>query len=75
MLASVSNVRSKVLAHHAMPVRRIRFVKELLDVFSIVLLSLIFVNGLINHSNYISLHVLTHFADNNLDVSFCHLII
>ena len=56
VLACVSYVARKVFADNAVPVRRVRLVEELLYVVRVVLLGLVFVDGLVDHADHVSFH-------------------
>ena len=71
--ARVRYVRREVLAHHAVPVGRIFFVKETLNVLGDLLLSVLLVHDLVNLLLEVALHFLTHLAHHPLYCSLrCH---
>lgn len=72
MFGLVGHVGGKMLANHAVPVRRILFIEEILDVFRNSLLSFVGIDGSVYLLFDILEHLVVHLCDDLLQVSFRH---
>ncbi|TNV76624.1 hypothetical protein FGO68_gene4135 [Halteria grandinella] len=72
VLARVGYERGEVLSDDTVPVGRVLFVEEGLEIFGDFLLSLFLIDSAVNLLLDVVFHVLVHLADHPCHIALCH---